>query len=128
MKLYSIRHKISGKFYTGDSRWIYSETGELWGDINWSDSPTFYKTIDGVAKALKRIGCELICHAPRRGKLFKNRSELKKLYYLVHDFKCFDNFEISKLENIEVIVTNVSVLGEESFPASKFINAEELVK
>jgi hypothetical protein len=122
MKLYSIRHKVTGKFYNADER--YLRDGQSRGSIVWGSAPIFYRTVDGISKSLRRIGCELVHVESRWGVKGRNRTELKRLYAVVHDFKCFDNFEPNHLKDIEVIVTNVSVLGEESYPASDFLKEE----
>lgn len=97
MKLYSIRHKISGKFFV-------SATGsQVWN----ATSPHFWKTIDGVRGNLKKIASEKAVVCSPNG----------NFWYL-----SWVNFDPAKLKDIEVIVTNVSVLGEESFAASDFIS------
>jgi hypothetical protein len=96
VKLYSIRHKISGK-------WFVSSTGsQVWN----ATSPHFWKTIDGVRGNLKKIASDKIAREDSRG-----------YWYLV-----WGDYDPARLQDIEVIVTNVSILGEESFPASEFVD------
>ena len=94
MKLYSIRHKHSGLFFVC----TYAQ-----GQLNWAPSPTFWKTIDGIKRNLERIGSD---YSPRP--ILGGRFHVKS----------FDNFDPKRLENIEVIITDVSILGEQTLPAA----------
>ena len=91
MRLYSIRHKHSGKFFTS--------TDGI-GTEYWATSPHFWKTIDGVAVNLRRLASEFW----KEPKEYGNGFTWTK--------KAWRHFDPEKLADIEVIVTDVAVLGE----------------
>jgi len=102
MKLYSIRHQQTGLFFlTREAGWR--------AKLVWSSSPVFWKTIDGVVANLRRIGGEINTrHRPIDA----------------------TNFDRRRLKHIEVIITSVSIHGEERQPAAAFFKrtrTEQLV-
>lgn len=129
MKLYSIRHKLTGKYYNGHGTFYYSK-GPYGGQSMWSETPgLFLKTPDGVINNLKRLGCEIVQPLPQGDMNYSEwqKANKAKWFFWSHN-KAFDNFDPARLSDIEVIVTKVSVLGEEQFDAQDFLgNMSELV-
>lgn len=122
MKLYSIRHKLTNKFYNGYGTFYFK--GALGNQSKWSNTPClFWKTPDGVMNGLKRLGSEMVRPSPRPKGMSHSEycNHLKSVHVIAHRYRCWDNFDIERLSDIEIIVTNVSNLGEESFDATDFI-------
>ena len=101
MLLYSIRNTQTGKFFTSTD-WNGTEY--------WATSPAFWKTIDGVVENLKRIG-----------------SDYAKEAYHKTGRKAWQNFDAARLEHVEVVITDVKVLGETRRPAEDFVT-EDVVR
>lgn len=99
MKLYSIWHTGLRKFYKGDD-WK--------GREYWSETPRYWQTIDGVRKNLVRIGSEY------RGETYRTGWLTDETLY---GFKRYANFDATKLDLVEIIVTDVKVLGERRLSA-----------
>ena len=99
MKLYSIRNTHTGLF------WVNSD----WrGKQHWNTSPIFWKTADGVARNLQRLGS---LYTPRGG-------------YRPSKLKNWSDFNLERLAHIEVIITDVSILGEKALPAAAFFKTK----
>lgn len=116
MKLYSIRHKVSGKFFHEPQTWRKVGRRDLW-----CEHPRYWKTIDGVTRNVKKIGSD--CHVLDWRLSKSDKEGVYEFWTQSHGFK---NFNPDLISEVEVIVTNVSVLGEESFPASSFVQDEAL--
>ena len=109
MLLYSIRNTQTGKFYKGDD----------WKGLQyWSGTPRYWQTIDGVRKNLIRIGSDY------RGETYANDGPWKPDEE-VYGFKRYANFTPSRLELIEIIITDVKVLGEKREPALSYVTEEQ---
>lgn len=100
MKLYSIWDKSQQRFFVGDD-WS--------GKQNWHRTPRYWQTIDGIRKNLIRIGSQYRGETTGVGVLADET---------LYGFKRYADFDLNKLESIEVIVTDVAVLGEERLIAS----------
>lgn len=123
MKLYSIRHKLTNKFYNGYG--TFSFRGELGNQARWANTPSvFWKTPDGVLNGLKRLGSQMVKPAARpEGMNHHEYCEyLKRVHVIAHRFRCWDNFDIERLSDIEIIVTDVSVRGEAAYSAASFFS------
>ena len=108
MRLYSIWHTELQKFYKGDD-WN--------GRHYWSGTPRYWQTIDGIKKNLLRLGSEYRGETSYSDGPWADDED-------VYGFKRYANFDISKLAAIEIIVTDVAVLGETRVsPASLFDEA-----
>lgn len=101
MRLYSIRHTQTGLFFLSHD-WR--------GKLHWSASPIFWKTADGIARTLRRLGSDF---APKSSGYRPARQEN------------WENFDVARLEHIEVIITDVSINGEQSLPAATFVKQTE---
>ena len=102
MKLYSIRNTQTGLFFLSHD-WR--------GKLHWSTAPIFWKTPDGVVRTLRRLGSEF---------------DPKHSHYRPARQENWENFRASRLKHIEVIVTDVSIHGEEALPAASFFNKQKL--
>lgn len=109
MRLYSIWHIDHQRFYKGDD-WR--------GRHYWSKTPRYWQTIDGVVKNLIRIGSD-----------YRGDTTLKPGPWLddetVYNFKRYANFNADRIARIEIIVTDVEVLGETRLTAAEIMAEAE---
>lgn len=106
MKLYSIWHRDKQRFWKGD----------YWnGTQQWGRTPRFWQTIDGVRNNLVRVGSDY------QGVTFHSVGEDfdgSLPGEIVLSGKRYANFDLSNLRAIEIVVTNVKVLGETRLSAA----------
>jgi len=113
MRLYSIYCKDRQRFYKGDD-WK--------GRENWSTTPRFWQTVDGVRTNLFRIGSRY------GGETFSRDLPRNKAWLegeTVIGFKRYANFDEQNLQSVEVIVTDVKVLGETRISATELMTVED---
>lgn len=103
MLLYSIRRCSDGKFFVH----TYGN-----GELVMSSTPTFWRTPDSIWDNLKRVCSDF---APYRDKWGWQQ-------------KGWHNFDPRALDAWEVIVTNVSVLGETIHPARDFVTPDQIAE
>lgn len=109
MKLYRIRRKSDGKFFTGwvMSRPNYRNTPPTPYPIEWGPSGAFFKLPATIKKHLKNLCSE-----------FEYRQSASKIYWYHHLISTNEKL----LGDYEVIVSDVSVNSECVIDSKSFMN------
>lgn len=113
MKLYRIRRKDNGKFFTG---WVAPWSPRWHGTITWSDDGTFFKKIDTVIDHIK-----LMCSTWHLRTIIIG-GKTHHCYRNEKKNRVIDRFDKRKLKKYEIVVSNVTLRGEE------VIAAEDIIK
>jgi len=100
MKLYRIRRKADDKFFVN---WKAVWNPKWAGVAYYSDSGVFFKRIDTVTKHLKMMCCDWEFR-PCKDRLYMRELIMGK-------------FHRSRLKNYEIVISDVSINGEEVIQA-----------
>lgn len=113
MKLYLIKRKLDGKFFVNvNGSWAIhcGHDGQSWSH----NSQRLFKTPEGVAGNLRKLCSEpywhteppaRVCEAIKRG-----WRELR-----------WENFDARRLDQFDVVITEVNILSTRTTPAAEFI-------
>jgi len=111
MKLYRIKRNSDNKFFHG-FQWINKENNYNDYDVYWGPSGCFWKTSRSVWENLRYICSDIVV----------KQHSLTRMRY-----STFINFNPTRLELYDVVVNDVLVFGESSFPAHEFVDVKKLI-
>ena len=112
MIMYRIRRKDTGQFFGGLAYpWSIKH-----GHERWNDKGLFYQDIDTINAYLKVLSCNW--KGQRKKFTFHHWSAVKMARVL-------NRSSITKLENLEIIVHEISLNGTKTIDAKDFISSQK---